>query len=119
LFKSLQKSDSVLASNIPEGILNQLRIRYYDTWFRNEELYQELGAILERLESVGIEAVVLKGACLAASVYKDFGLRPMSDLDILVCESQIRDAVRIVESMEYIEHNPSTRPEVKDLVSYH
>ena len=119
LFKSLQKSKPGFASNIPEDILNQLRIRYYETWFRNEALYQELEDILKTLESGGIEAVVLKGACLATSVYPDFGLRPMSDLDILVQEPQITDAVRIVGSMGYFEHYPSTRPDVNEIVSHH
>lgn len=48
-----------------------------------------LGDVLAATSAAGIQAVVLKGAALSHIVYPEPGLRPMSDLDILVSESDL------------------------------
>jgi hypothetical protein len=45
--------------------------------------YHELGALLERLSETGIQVIALKGIYLAKAVYREPGLRPMSDMDLL------------------------------------
>ncbi len=119
LYWTLKNARTDLNLPVPDEFLAGLRTQYFDTWARNTSYYQELKSILEKLEYAGIEVVVLKGAALAANVYPDLGLRPMRDLDILVRETQISDATNLARSMEYIEHFPSTRPEVEELISYH
>ena len=52
--------------------------------------------ILSTYDSAGIPALVLKGAALAHLVYPEPGLRPMSDLDILVPESELWRAQRLL-----------------------
>jgi len=58
------------------------------------------GKLLERalatLASAGIEAMLLKGAGLAVSVYGSFGNRPMGDLDLLV---RPEDALRARDAL--------------------
>ncbi|OGT96822.1 MAG: hypothetical protein A3I79_07205 [Gemmatimonadetes bacterium RIFCSPLOWO2_02_FULL_71_11] len=67
----------------------------------------QLSADLLRLgaefEAMGIPAIALKGsALLAANVAPALGIRWMSDIDILVPESQVEQAAWILESLEYM-----------------
>ena len=57
----------------------------------NEVLFLALERILTLFANTQIEVVVLKGPALVDLVYHDRGLRPISDLDLLVAEG---DAVR-------------------------
>jgi len=51
---------------------------------RNKRILQELGEILALFQPHNIPVIVLKGACLAHTVYQNIGLRVMLDLDLLV-----------------------------------
>jgi len=46
--------------------------------------YAELGQLLRSLKDRGVEVIVLKGAALAETVWKNIALRPMADMDLLV-----------------------------------
>jgi len=52
--------------------------------FRMSHLESRLLSALGTLEAAGTEAVLLKGAALALTVYGSFVARPMSDVDLLV-----------------------------------
>ena len=78
---------------VPEQTFKYLQGEYYKTYARNTLLYQELGRILQALDEAGIPVIVLKGAALAVTVYEDIGLRPMTDLDLLVLPSDLEQAI--------------------------
>src|SRR3989304_7122244 len=69
---------------IPREVMAQLRTAYHGNLARNMYLYAELKRILETFSNKGVKVIVLKGAALAKTVYGDIGLRPMSDIDLLV-----------------------------------
>jgi hypothetical protein len=50
----------------------------------NVLLFAELQDVLTAFRASGVEAIVLKGAALAETVYGHIGLRPMCDIDILM-----------------------------------
>ena len=77
----------------PSNVLQRLREIYLMTGARNALLYQELGLVLQALQQDNIPVIVLKGAHLAALVYRHIALRPMSDLDLLVHRSDLERAV--------------------------
>lgn len=55
-------------------------------FFQNEmgkKRFEELNKILSKLEEKKIDVIALKGMYLVPNVYKDFGLREFSDLDVL------------------------------------
>ena len=62
----------------------------------NQVRTRALHDILDAFQAAGIPALVLKGAALCHLVYPKLGLRPMSDLDILVPESEARRAQRLL-----------------------
>lgn len=79
------------ADALPTQASRQLRALYLRHRRGNEVRLGVLAEILEALEDIDIEPTVLKGAALGTLVYGDPGLRPLSDLDILVPQ---QDAVR-------------------------
>lgn len=86
-------SASADAKLIPGPVLQTMRKAYYLTLARNMLLFDGLKKALAALKSAGIPAVPLKGAHLALAVYKDIGLRPMSDIDLLLRSRDLDQAV--------------------------
>jgi hypothetical protein len=64
----------------------------------------------------GIDAIILKGACLAETVYDDIALRPMHDIDILIKEGDLFVVQTVLLGMGY---GPSMRPQVADQILRH
>src|SRR5665213_1868925 len=63
--------------------------------FRMSHLESRLLSALDTLAAAGTEAVLLKGAALALTVYGSFVARPMSDFDLLIARekaTRARDA---------------------------
>jgi len=65
---------------IPQALWTQMKHTYYRSAARNMRLYRELGKVLSALNSQGISVILLKGAHLAESVYKNLALRPTTRL---------------------------------------
>lgn len=63
------------------------------TWYKNRLLFHGTAAALSALDRAGIPHLLLKGAALALLHYPDLGLRPMSDVDILVPHQQATEAM--------------------------
>lgn len=64
--------------------------------FRMSHLESRLLSALDTLAAAGTEAVLLKGAALALTVYGSFVARPMSDVDLLIARekaTRARDAL--------------------------
>ena len=63
--------------------------------------------------------IALKGACFALTIYPDIGLRPMSDLDVLVPASRLDEAVEIAKQIGYQESHPEAVIGQTELLSNH
>jgi hypothetical protein len=70
--------------------------RYW--WSRNQILLRKLGEIVAALRAAGIDPMVLKGVPLALRYYDDIGLRPMSDVDLLVPTATADRALAVMEA---------------------
>jgi hypothetical protein len=76
--------------------------------FRAAHLEEVLGRVLDTLATARVEAILLKGAALAVSVYPRFGDRPMGDLDLLIDRRDAETAQRALrENGWYSEDEPS------------
>jgi len=75
---------SRLSSRVPDRIIEKLKNVYFDNVTRNISLSSFLLKVLNILKEDDIVAVPFKGPLLAQYVYGDIGLRPFSDLDVLV-----------------------------------
>ncbi len=88
------------AANIalPEVIERELRARAMQHTHANRVRARALTQILAIFEAEGIDLLVLKGMAMAHLVYPQIGLRPMSDIDLLVSKSNAdRGQVLLVE----------------------
>ena len=74
----------VLVSDFPPTLDAQLLALTIRHRRRNDIYSLGLREILHAFNAAGIDAVVLKGAALAHVLYPAVGLRPMSDIDLLV-----------------------------------
>ena len=86
---------------IPRPVRRQLQGLCLRHRQANRERMQALDQILATFEAAGIQALVLKGAALCHLVYPDPGLRPMSDLDLLVPASDLRRAQRLLAGLGF------------------
>jgi hypothetical protein len=73
---------------VRDPIMGKLKGIYLKAWYENQRLFFEASKILTYLHNEGIQTMVLKGIPLAILHYGDHGVRPMSDIDILVPASQ-------------------------------
>lgn len=99
LYKQLSRYDLRHAGS---GVaFEQLEKHYYRNAIRNRCLLHELRELLRALQSRGIPVIVLKGAYLAPAVYRDPALRVMSDIDLLIPQSQLAEAERAAATLGY------------------
>lgn len=89
---------------VPDAVREAWGLSFLRHTARNALLHEELGEILNRFQSAGIPAIVLKGGCLAWTVYAHIGHRPMNDLDLLVPVGQLVEATRLVRQLGYCFH---------------
>jgi hypothetical protein len=81
-------------ADIPPEIIQELHDYYLTNLVRNMLLYHQLKGILKRFHEDNIPVIPLKGSYLAERVYGNIGVRPMSDIDILVKQE---DLLRVEE----------------------
>lgn len=97
-----------LADRVPAEQLEHMNQTYQHTLFRNLVFSHELNSVLTTFQENGISAIVLKGVILAEELYGNPGLRPMSDMDILVPHDQIERAGELLLEMGYRQPSPET-----------
>lgn len=65
-------------------------------WVQSQLLRRDTVELLRLFNAAGLDTMLLKGAALGATVYP-MGLRPMTDIDIVVRRSQIEPALALLE----------------------
>jgi putative nucleotidyltransferase-like protein len=100
IYHSLIKSDVI--GQVPATAAQTLRSSYYTNAARNSLLYDDLKRLLLALRQEKINAIVLKGAALAETVYAHRALRPMSDIDLLVRKEQLSKVESKLLDMGYL-----------------
>jgi hypothetical protein len=86
---------------VPYEVTKNLKKMYYSNLARNMLLYSELSKILTAFKKADIDTIVLKGAFLAEEIYKNIGLRPMSDIDLLIKEKDLQKAKKKLAELRY------------------
>ncbi len=95
-------------SGVADPDLPRLKGIHRQTWSRNQLLLSRTAPALGVLAEAGIPTLVLKGGALGLRYYDDLGLRPMSDLDVLVPFDQAVDATGVLIELGY-QAEPLTR----------
>lgn len=91
------------SSEVPSGILEQLRQEQANVRAYNFFLLQELGRLTRELASRDLLVLAWKGPALAAAAYGDLGLRQCADLDLLMRPAEMDRAIALLQSLGYRE----------------
>jgi hypothetical protein len=75
------------------AILNGVRRK---VWCRNQLLFKHAAPAIHALRQSGIDVMLLKGVALTLNYYQDYGLRPMSDFDLMVRFRNVAAAMEIL-----------------------
>ena len=86
---------------LPPAVKRKLQGLYLRHQHANRVRADVLRDILSAYAAAGVPALVLKGAALCHTVYPEPGLRPMSDLDILVREADLRRAQSLLTDLGF------------------
>ncbi len=100
LYQNLKKN------RIDDTLMPRLKGIYRKSWSENHLLFYRAGNILDRLHHEGIKTLVLKGIPLTILYYKNFGVRPMSDMDILIPSSDVRRTIELLQQWGWRLYNP-------------
>lgn len=87
------------SQGVRDPMMNIFKWVYAKTRENNEVLLRNLSPLLEEFSRRGIETVLLKGAGLIISCYRDYGLRPMMDADLLVPTAKTGEAIRLITEL--------------------
>lgn len=94
--------DNLQRLGVEDPIMTRYRqeLRYF--WAINQQLHQFTAKNVNALEQLNIRSIVLKGVPLSHCYYANSGLRPMSDVDILVHRSDAAAATRYFLEMGWV-----------------
>jgi hypothetical protein len=95
LYRNLQRH------GVKDPMMDRLKGVYRYYLYKNEILMHRIGALLAAFEEAGIQTMVLKGAALIQLYYKETGLRPMLDADVLVHAHQVQQAIDVLEGLQW------------------
>lgn len=91
LYKRLRKM------GVRKKIMNLFAGIYRMAWYKNRTLIYSATRLIKILDDHGISSLLLKGGAHSMLYYKDFGVRPMWDIDIMVKTNQVIDAHEVLE----------------------
>jgi hypothetical protein len=83
-------------SGLDHPWLATMRGWYRRTFYRNRLIVHRGLELAEKLESCGVPTLLLKGSPLIALYYKDAGVRPMGDFDVMIDESFSRRQIEAI-----------------------
>ncbi len=92
---------------VRDPLMQRFKGIYRKTWYQNQLLVGGLLRILEVFRSAEIEVMTLKGIALILHHYKEVGLRPMADIDLLVRPADTKRAIEVLAGLGYC---PTDRP---------
>ena len=99
LYKSLKKSG--VLGFLGHRQMQQLQSFYYCTVQRNLQIVHDLKEILRRSNEKGLRVVLLQGVALLEKIYKDIGLRPLTDIDLWVLPEKRGDFDTLMTQLGY------------------
>ena len=89
---------------VNDPLLEECRGYYRYHWARNQLKLRQTAAWVSAWQAEGIPVVVLKGIPLVVECYRDAGLRPMSDVDLLVPLDKVHAAAAWLRREGWVKH---------------
>ena len=95
LYRNLQRH------GVKDPLMDRLKGVYRYYLYKNEILMHRIGTLLAAFEAAGIDTMVLKGAALIQLYYRESGVRPMLDADVLVHAHQAEQAMELLTRLRW------------------
>src|SRR5262245_34498002 len=95
LYRNLQRH------GVKDPLMERLKGVYRYYLYKNEILMHRIATLLAAFEDAGIQTMVLKGAALIQLYYRESGLRPMLDADVLVHAHQAEQAMELLTRLRW------------------
>jgi Uncharacterised nucleotidyltransferase len=86
------------ALGVEHPLMGRFKGIYRREWYLNQLLFNEAAQVIKLLAGQGFPSLVLKGAAWATLYYRDPGLRPMEDFDLLVPSYQALVAIKRLQT---------------------
>ena len=84
------------SAGLDEFDLAKLKGAYRGAWVHNQLLFKRAAEALSALGDGGVPTLVLKGIALSVAHYRDDGVRPMEDIDVLVPRRDFERAITVL-----------------------
>jgi hypothetical protein len=88
---------------VPPEVLEKLKNSYLNNMVRSLRIFEEYKKVQALFNANGIDVVPLKGPVFAEIAYGDMGLRPTSDIDVLVHDRDVERAREVLMKNGYTE----------------
>lgn len=95
-----------------DTLLPRLKGIYRNFWTKNQLVLGRKAVVLKALAAREIPCMLLKGAGLTLTIYRDYGVRPMDDFDLLVPLDRVGEAMDVLEGLGWRSqvHSPRDLP---------
>jgi putative nucleotidyltransferase-like protein len=95
LYRNLQRL------GVKDPLMDRLKGVYRYYLYKNEILLHRVSNLLAAFEEAGITTMALKGAALIQLYYRESGVRPMLDADVLVHAHQAEQAMELLNKLRW------------------
>jgi hypothetical protein len=89
------------AYGLDDERITKCRGIYKAYWYKDHLLIHRAADVIRKLSDAGIPVILHKGIALCVSYYKEIGLRPVNDVDLLLKPGDVLRAARILQDMGY------------------
>ncbi|MBI4633949.1 MAG: nucleotidyltransferase family protein [Deltaproteobacteria bacterium] len=103
---------------LPPNVFDVLSGRYYENLRKNMMASAALKPVFDALNEQAVPFIVLKGIALAERVYPGFGIRGMSDADLLVKKDDMYRVDASLSSLGYVARDSSVKQALDNPAGY-
>ncbi len=103
---------------LPAGVFDVLSGQYYANLRKNMITCAVLKPVFDMLNEQRIPFIILKGIALAELVYPGFGIRGMSDADLLVKKDDMHRVDAALSALGYVARDSSVKRALDNPVGY-
>jgi hypothetical protein len=90
------------AHGVRDPLMGRMRGMYRKTFCETHQLFHHTAPVVRELVSHGLPVLLLKGAPLVLSYYRNHAVRPMADLDLWVPRDRVHAAIQIMMEAGYV-----------------
>jgi hypothetical protein len=100
--------DNLRRENVDHPLMPILKGSKRYNWYKNRLLFRAVDPVITALKRAGVEVILLKGAALVSLYYRDYALRAMKDVDLLVPFDKAVAATNLLVSLGWYPKIPIT-----------